>query len=787
MEDDSPSQTDLRERAKAARLRARGHRHTWQEEAAATIASYGLWRQLRTERRRRVETAERFAFRAVERPDGPSDPGTGVKEIFAAANAAHFLDGPQPLPAQPPDHEDEAEGDGPDGRPLPLPDSRAWWQAERARQQANPFRAGRVATVALEFLPGQRPSAPDGHYLAWGPTMRTVRLPPQDREDFLRILAKDLRAEGASACRWDEVDVVTPVHLVRHPVTGKPRLTHDSRAVNVRLKDAPTAMSRAADALMHGSVAAKVDLLMAFRHIGLEEKDRRMLGFVVDGLPFRWNALTFGCSQSPALFAAAVSRVLKTIQLPAGARLTVYVDDILIVAENANVLDAATRQLCQGLADSGWYVALDKSFMFAMRKAPFLGLVVNLVQSRLQVSRKKATRLRELCAAAITEQKLTLAGLQRIGGLLAFMRQAAPEAGLCRHGVNAATAEAERLPGRTVCVKGRLLQDLVFWRDNSESLPDMAYPDADGETVVMATDAAGLPSLAYGGLAWDAAAPTPDVDEALGEVSRWKEKRVEGECVGGGEVYAGPFPLACADLSSAALETLALRRVLRAYVAKHGADSLRGKVVRWLCDSTVASGAVRGWRAKAEGLGREVNNLLAEVRAYGCRLRPEWVAREAGWQPVADALSKVRWQPDSAEWAMAEEDVRRACAAASAGAWSVPELDLFGTAGRVAAPKWVSLWPEVGAVWTDAFARPWRGLRKVWAFPPFSVASAALRHACCGNLDAVIIIPRSTAVPARLRGCRRVRLPELSLIDSEGHRARGRCPVQLDALHVKPG
>lgn len=789
VDDDSPDHEDLRERLRQARLTARGHRHSALEAKAAVIASYGLWRTLRQARRRKAETVERFRWQERRRPEGPDDPHQGVRDLFAAAGQQIFLDGPQPLTEEPPEPEEEAVGDGPAGRPPVLPLSMAWWREERERQRLNPFKAGRVATVGLEFQPGMRPAPPDGFYLSWGPHVRTDRLTPEDRSDLLRILAKDYRAGGASPCRWSDIDAVTPIRLVRHPVTGKARIAHDSRAVNVRLMDSTATMARAADALANGGVAAKVDLLMAFRHVGLKDCDKRVLGFVVDGQPWRWEALTFGCSQSPALFAAALDRILRSISLPNGARLVVYVDDILVVAPDVNSLDAATRQLCRGLADSGWHVALDKAFLYAMRLAPFLGLVVNLRDNRLQVSRRKASRLGELCSAAIGARKATLALLQRVGGLLAFMAQAAPECALCRHGINAATAEAERLPGRTVCVRGKLLDDLVFWRDNAATLPDLAYPAADGLTVDVATDAAGLPSLAYGGLVWPAASPTPDIDEAIGEVARWKENPVSGVAFGadGGEIYAGPFPLACSELSSSALETRALRNILIAYRHKHGPDALRGKVVRWLCDSQVASGCVDRWRAKAAGLAHEVKQLLVLVRSLGCRLRPEWVSREAGWQPVADAISKAKWVRDSAEWRMAVEDVTAACYRATDGAWAVPDIDLFGTAGHTVARSWVSLWPEAGAAWTDAFSRPWRGVRKGWAFPPFSVAAATLRHACGGDIDAVIIIPRSTAVPARLLGCRRVQLADLALIDAEGHRAYGKCPVPLDAIHVAPG
>ena len=750
------------------------------EQAAVKISAYATWKSLRRTRRRKVEHMQRFRFTERQRPPQLRSPEEAVAQLYAGRE--HLLE-PAELPAHPPSPEEEAKGaDG--GQPPVLPLSREWWYKERQRQVEQPFKAGKVATASLNFRPGLRPMPPPGMMFSWGPEMRFGEMGEEDREAVLKILAKDLRAKGCEACRWEDVDVLTPVHLVRHPVTGKPRLTHDERAINVRLEDSTAEMAKAEDALLRGSVAAKLDLLMAFRHVAWTERDKRVMGFVVEGVVFRWAALPFGCGQSPEFFSKALASSIRTITMPGGATLVVYVDDILIVASDLETLDKAMVHLCQGLANAGWYVALDKIFPYAMTVVPFLGLLVDLQSNKLRVSKAKAQRVQDLCQKALDKSKVTLRDLQRIGGLLAFLAKAAPEAGLCRHGINAATAEAEGLPGRTVSIKGQLRDDLVFWRRNAEHLPSMSHLDADGDALAVATDAAGLPSLAFAGVVWNGAAPTPDIEEAMGEVADWARNRRSGVTVGGGEVYAGPFAEAVASLSSSALETRTLTTVLKQYVAKHGPDSLRGRVVKWYSDSAVAVGAVSRWRAKAAGLVGEVTALLAVARKYGFRLEPHWVSREAGWQPVTDALSKVAWQRDTAEWHFEKEAMREVCNSVTEGAWSTPDIDLFATKGNQLAPRFVSLWPELGNDWTGAFTRPWAGLRRAWAFPPFSVALAALRHACRGSMDVVIVIPRSTVVPARLRVCPRIRLEPPHLRDASGHRPPQPCPIPLDAVWV---
>ena len=765
------AQARFRARAKGGRLRAA-------EEAAVTIAAYGLWKTLRRERRRTVETIDRFKFVEKERPADRADSEEGRKALlFTEASLAE-----PSQPAEPPPKEEEARG--PDGQAdaPELKAAREWWAQERRRQEERPFEAGRVATARLSWREGMRPmaSAP-GRFLSWGPSLVLDRLKADERDVFVKLLAKDVRSGALRLVEWDEVDVVTPAFIAYHPVTLKPRLVHDLRAVNARLKDSTVALDRAMDALMRGSVAAKLDLAQAFRHVALDVNDRRCLVFVVDGIPFQWQALPFGAGQSPELFAKALAPAIAAVRNDRCTYL-VYVDDILIIADNVEELDRATVRLCEGLRGRGWRVALDKCFFYGMGVAPFLGLLVDLTNDVLRVSAKKAQRLQELCTKVLAGSRVSLRDLQRVGGLLAFFATAAPEAALMRSGLNAATAEAERLPGRTVGVKGRLADDLRFWKQHAKELPVMTRPavGAGGSRIAVATDAAGLPSLGFGGVAWEGEAPAPDLDAALGEVERFAEDVIDGEERFGGRVFRGPIPGTMASASSAALEVYSFHRVLRAFATKVGADKLRGATVTWYCDAQVAVGAVGKWRAKAAGLIEQVNNLLESVRALGCTVVPKWVSREAGWQPVADYLSKCRWTRDTAEWAMPQDVADKAMASAS----FVPRVDLFATGESTRLPAYVSQYPEVGNCWTDAFTRVWNDV-EAYAFPPFSVVPAMMRHMCRSRRARIVaVVPRSTDVPTRLRVVSRSQLPPVHMIDVSGHTALNPCPVLLDVLEV---
>ena len=775
------SRAQLRERLREAidRAHVKAGRVTNADKAAAETLAVMAARMVRRARMQAAAPAARFPWRHVVRQhsattQSPLEVLTSI--LGSSEDAAQLLREPEP-PASPPPPEAEAEGDDGDV-PTPLPRSTEWWQEERARQASAPFVAGGLGPVRLEFRPEERPAPPAGSYFRWGQVLRTAELAEQARKDLARMLAKDLRSGAISVVADSEVDCVTPIFIVYHPVTLKARLVHDLRAVNARLVAASAHVPRVTEALAGLSYAAKLDLAQAFRHVAVDDRDKRVLGFQVDGAIFRWNALPFGAGQSPAFFASALAECLR--KLPPSVRVVVYVDDILVIAESKEQLDASFLSLCKTLRGGGWTVALDKSYPYAHSRIPFLGLLVHLApgEQHVLVSKAKATRLRELCTKALSQVVVSLRDVQRITGLLAFFGLAAPEARLARKGLDAAAAEAERLPGRTVGVKGALRADLEFWKNSAMDLPAMPpMPAGADREVIVCTDAAGLPSLGFGGIAWPGNATAPDVEVALGNPTDYKAKFRQDVKVGDARVFSGPLPSSAASMSSAGLEVLAFRTVLNLLSSR---VPLRGCTILWFCDSTSAVASAAKWRAKSPGLARELRLLLADCRRIGVRLIPRWVSRDLGWQPLADALSKIQWRRNSPEWCIS----RQWFATISGGIGWSPDVDLFAAPGNNVTDKYATEYPSAGA-WTDAFARSWSGLR-AWMFPPFSAATAAFRHMCrASDCRVLAVIPRVTCVPPRLRVISRAPAPtDLRLCDPQGNTADLPCPVQLDVVDV---
>ena len=736
--------------------------------AAVEVAAYGLARTLRAARRSAVETAERFRLASVPAPPtvfvGSEREALG--RVFGVDAAAAALE-PKALPTDLPMAEAESVGDGPLGECLPLPRAFGKWREERERQARATPAAGSAGACQFSWIrlpPGHGP----GRVWRWGPRQAAVG-GSHEEATWLRLLAKEVAQGCIEVTSWDKVDLVTPVFIAYHPVTRKPRLVHDLRALNVMLGTMAVNYDRASSALCGGSVAAKLDILAAFRHLSLGEADRRWVCFEIDGIPFRWRALPFGASQSPALFTRMLAPVLAAAANPRWT-FVVYVDDILVVANSRGDLDDGTSALLDVLRDGGWHIALEKCFLYALRVAPFLGVLVDLTKDCLRVSVAKAQRLVDICTEALKGRVVSLRVLQKIGGLLAFLAVATPMARFGRCGLNLATAEAESLPGRTVGVKGQLRDDLTFWVSNGGSLPKCVPVRTGDESTTVVTDAAGAPLRGFGGIAWPGSRTVPDVEGLL--LQREKDDLE----VQGAWIMYGPLRRLSGE-SSASLELEALLLCLQR-LWRRKRSWVAGRRIVWLSDSTSAVSVPGPWRTKSPGLAAVAKRLFDFCVKAQCVVEPHWVSRWMGWMPAADWLSRQYWRKATAEWTIPREAFLDAVRLAG---WE-PTTDLYATRANRHCDDFASQWPEVGGQ-RGALDRSGDGVRG-WAFPPFSQVDGLLRWLRrASDARVLAVLPAGHRVPSVLRVVRRSPLPPTRLIDVTGHVAAGFAP-SLELVEV---
>lgn len=750
---DEAEEVPVRERLRDAVLHAqlRAGRGPALARLAVAIVTAGMARTLRRERQRLAARRAGLTLRPLRIPvAAPSaESAAAALGLLYGADVQEAARTPPALPSEPPAAEDETVlADAAE-----LPRARAAWQELRQRQEREPFVAGVRSEVAFKWQQ-ELPPAPAGHVWAWGPMgdpHQDVALGP--------LLAKEVRQQAIELCGWAGADVVTPVHVARHPVTGKPRLIHDLRVLCQRMASSTVDYDRVEDALLGGCVAVKMDILSAFRHLSLPESDRRRMAFTVGPYVFRWRVLPFGASQSPELFCRALEPVVQRLRERHRIRLVVYVDDVLVLADSVAELDAAAATVMRELTADGWSLALDKCFVRgAARVIPFLGLLVDLSNAGgacVRVSQAKATKLAALCASLLARgggrdharSVVSLRELQKLGGTLSFLSTAVPDIALMRCGINAATAEAERLPGRTVAVRGRLREELEYWAAEAHRLPDVRPVAPGREATCIATDAAGVPALGFGGVAWLGRRETPPIDAWL-EARQPPHGEDEAAAVFG-TLKLGTLATGARPPASATLEVAAFVATLR-WLATHRPEWVRNRKLFWYCDAQSAVHAVLRWRAKSPGLAQQVRRLLALTRRLNCSVHPAWVRRDLGWQPVSDFLSREAYRAATAEWRLPVSVFQEAVRALG---WQ-PEIDLFATPENAQCARFCSQFPlrapgdQVG--YCNAFARDWSAIRG-WGFPPFSQIRRCWRQLLASRgARVMLVLPRDEGVPPSL-------------------------------------
>jgi len=164
-----------------------------------------------------------------------------------------------------------------------------------------------------------------------------------------------------------------------------------------------------------------VDLSDAFFHVPISERHRKYFQFRFEGQTYQFRGLPFGWSRSPhwfQLFTGHVTALCRQL----GFRISVYLDDFLVMAETEAMARTRTQILCKLLQHFGFTVNDKKSELEPSRSREFLGVLINSVEMSLSVPRKKLAAyvsfVKRVLRRASSGSNVTLVELQSLVGKL---------------------------------------------------------------------------------------------------------------------------------------------------------------------------------------------------------------------------------------------------------------------------------------------------------------------------------------------------------------------------------
>ena len=231
------------------------------------------------------------------------------------------------------------------------------------------------------------------------PRKHTPTAHPTDPElrAALRKEVDDIREAGTvTAVPLEELALACPLFVIRKPhQPGKFRVIHDLRRLNrhiryrrFRLEGLRTAIPL----LRKGDWMTSLDLKSAYTHVAIRERERKWVGFIYDGVAYRYNALPFGLSSAPRLFTKMLRPAVRRLR-EEGHRVVLYLDDMLVLGRSPALARAAWTRATELLQQLGLTLSLPKCQSTPVQRLQFLGVEIDTVRQRLYLPRDKVRLL----------------------------------------------------------------------------------------------------------------------------------------------------------------------------------------------------------------------------------------------------------------------------------------------------------------------------------------------------------------------------------------------------------
>jgi hypothetical protein len=130
-----------------------------------------------------------------------------------------------------------------------------------------------------------------------------------------------------------------------------------------------------------------LDIEMAFPHVKVSEEFQPYLAFTHRGVCYAYVAMPFGARNSPRIFTRELGYAMAYIRVHWETRIVAYMDDILILHQEAEYLELATLQIAVYLHSLGWTLNLEKCESFPSSQITYLGWHWNFDSLELQMTK----------------------------------------------------------------------------------------------------------------------------------------------------------------------------------------------------------------------------------------------------------------------------------------------------------------------------------------------------------------------------------------------------------------
>lgn len=137
-----------------------------------------------------------------------------------------------------------------------------------------------------------------------------------------------------------------------------------------------------------GDWMVSIDLQDAYLHIPIHHHFQPFLRFKVGSLRLQFQCLPFGISSAPRTFTKVLVSILAPLR-DKGVRVLHYLDDILILSQHRETLEAQVQLVLNTLSSFGWLINYAKSQLRPTQKMTYLGSLFNTPEKAVSLPPEK--------------------------------------------------------------------------------------------------------------------------------------------------------------------------------------------------------------------------------------------------------------------------------------------------------------------------------------------------------------------------------------------------------------
>ena len=446
------------------------------------------------------------------------------------------------------------------------------------------------------------------------------------------------------------------------------------------------------DVLQKFDWMGKLDLSDAYLTVPIHPSDRKYLKFCWNGKCYQFKSLPFGLATAPRTFTKIMKPVVTQMR-NRGVRLIVYLDDILILAQSAQLLRTNMKMVAQMLESLGFKLNLKKCEWEPSQSIEFLGFLVNSMTMTISLPLTKVQKIQKECRALLKRTLVTPRQLAQLIGLMTASIPAVAQAPLHYRALQRLRNKALSNSGYDdeVPMDEASQRDLQWWihQLQSHNGRPLMTPVA---SLIITSDAS---NSGWGATCQNSHAGGPWNREERRAHINWLELKAA---------------------------FLALKTFVSNRCNIH---------VLLLIDNITAISFINH---KGGTHSKRLSDLALMIWAWCIQKNITICAEHIPGVDNVGADQESRKQIGLAEWMLNRDIFKKLLKK-----WGPLEVDLFAARHNHQLQRYYSYRPDPGAEAIDALAQSWKGLSS-YAFPPFNLLGRCLKKIRQERVQSVVVI-----------------------------------------------